>query len=848
MNKKIYWIKYILLGPLFILLLYTCTSEKGSKQSITFLNDSRENYAGAVPRSLEQTEEPWHIKQVHEGWTDIRFARIFDYEGTEYLVYAQGDRENGFSLEVKSLNQNEIHINYIASDLQFHWSLLDNFRQMDDRVYFYTEDLTSYYFSLDSFNLETIEAYPFEHEDFVNTIVSPDGKHQVFWFNNTIYLKNLESGENEILWDDPGYDGMWSIGDLTWSKDSKKIFFDNSGGAACIWEIDLEKNTMNQLVPDHTAIHPFSFTKNGYDYVLYCQDTYIRIATKDPEASEYLDWFSIESGSYYLPLEEKYPDPEDSPLLLEWMPFKSVEQLFSIENASDWEDYSTRTTLWKVGTVMSEPYQAGIIYREENASWYKGGSDYSISRYIKYQDQVILLPHSSSMYSGYLTDSDIYETSLSDPSIYSELFAGCKKMIVDYQAAIEGIYIPEYILEVPEYFLVKFRDEILIDHSDEASSYHVNEPEKLKQKLEVAFADELAGEFFIEKAEDFDDKHSFFERNAGAIYAFTSDESVLIYSIEPIFTGSIPLDQEIDIDDYACFSDYGYVDDGGGALDYALWYTGEELFKVELHVLGTNSYGDTLWGNMETVHPVIQLEYERIKDAAEDFQYVDMEIPSSYNEFVQTVPMFYWKDPFGRYIRFISTDYLTPLLAEPIIYLYDDSGKEYFINLDNKVEVVSSIPEIKSGWNVKGLASGAMMLTRSGKEYEYLFWEGFAGFIPRLNTGFVVSREEVPEFFDEKLFELGLIDNEIEDFKEAWMKEFENDPYYLISFYDRQIIDKIAPLDLDPQPETIIRVLMDYKPLGELVNVTEPDLGTTPERRGTTLVEWGGLKRELREK
>ncbi len=845
MNKKIYWIKSFLFAPFFILLLCTCTSEKGNKQTITFLHESRENYADAVPRKLEQKEDPWLIKQVYEGWTDIRFARKYEYNGKDLLVFAQGDWENGFSLEAKTLNQEENNSYYIASELQFHWSPLDNFRQMDDKVYFYTEDDKAYYFSLDSFNLVKTETYPFEQVDMVNAIISPDRKYQVFWFNNTIYLKNLETGQKEKLWDDPDFNGNWSIGDITWSKDSRKVFFDNSGGAACIWEIDLDKNTLSKIVSDHLAMYPFTFSENGHDYVIYCQERYIRIATNDPKAEGYLNQESIEGGSYFLPLEVKIPESEGPPLLLDWIPFKSVKQVAFFDGTSDWEDYSYQTALWKVGTVMSETYQAGILYREENVSWYKGGSDYSISRYIKFQDQVIILPESLSTYDNHHIESEIYEKSLSDPLISSELFDGCKEVVIDYQVAAEGIYIPEYLLDVPEYFQVKFMDEILIDRSEENSSYRVNEPEKLKQQLEVAFEDEYVGKVYIEKRKDIEDRHSFFKTKAGGLFAFTADETVLIYSLVPTFTGTIPLDQKIELDNYACFSDYGYINESGGALDYALWYTKDELFKVDLHVLGTNNYGDTLWGNMETVHPIIQLEYERVKAAGDIFQYADIEAPSSYMEFVQTVPMFYWKDPFGRYIRFISTDYLTPMLAEPIIYLYDDSGENYTINLDNKVEVASSIPEIRSGWNVKGSVSGALLLSGSGKKYEYLFWEGFAGIIPRLNTGFVIAREDVPGFFDDKLFQMGLIDHEIKDFKNAWMIEFKDAPYYLISFYDRQIIDKIAPLDLDPQPETIIRVLMDYKPLDQPVEITKPDLGEKQIRKGTTLVEWGGLKRVI---
>ena len=843
MYKRILQVGTVLIALLAILLLHSCTTAKSGEQAITFLNDNRENYPDAAQRNLEQLKQPWHIKQVHQGWDEICFVRLFDYRGTDYLVYAQGDRKYGFSLEVKSLKKNENSIHFIASDLKFKWSTLDNFRQIDDKVYFYTEDLCAYYFSLDSFNLVTAEAYPFEQVDYVNAIVSPDKKKQVYWFNNTIYIKDLETGTNEILWDDPDYDGMWSIGDITWSTDSKKLFFDNTGGAACIWELSIEKNTLNKIVPDHNAIHPFSFSRNGYDYVLYSQETSIRMATNDPGAEGFLDPASIDGDTYYLPLEVKEPGSEDYPLMLELMPFKSVGQVLFQEGSSEYEDYTFQTTIWKVGTIMSDPYQAGILYRAENAEWYKGGSDYNVARYIKYQDKVIVLPQSSSIYDDYLKEQDVFARNLSDPLITSEVFAGCEHVVLDYQVAVEGIYIPELLLDVSGYFRVKFREEILIDPDNENPDFRVTDLNNLQNQLELAFEDELVGEVYIEKREETEEQHPFFKSKTGGLFVFTGDESVLCYRLEPAFTGSIPLDPQIDMEQYAGCSDYGYINEGGGELDYALWYTEKEFFQTEMHVLGTNSYGDTLWGNMETEHPLIQLEYERIKSAGDIFQYVDTEAPETYDEFLQLVPMFFWKDPFGRYIRFISIDYMTPLMAEPIIYLYDEKMVEYTISLDKKVEVVSSIPEIKSGWQVYGSGSGDLRLICSGRQYEYLFWEGFAGFIPRLKTGFVVGRDDVPAFFDEKLSGLGLIAKEIEDFKKVWMPEFEKAPYYRISFYDQQIIDEIAPLTIDPLPETIIRVLMDYKPLAAPIDIVEPDLGETPARYGTTLVEWGGLKR-----
>ena len=47
------------------------------------------------------------------------------------------------------------------------------------------------------------------------------------------------------------------------------------------------------------------------------------------------------------------------------------------------------------------------------------------------------------------------------------------------------------------------------------------------------------------------------------------------------------------------------------------------------------------------------------------------------------------------------------------------------------------------------------------------------------------------------------------------------------------------PLNVNPTPDTIIRIQMDYKPLEEKINVKEQKINT-PKRTGFTVVEWGG--------
>ena len=76
----------------------------------------------------------------------------------------------------------------------------------------------------------------------------------------------------------------------------------------------------------------------------------------------------------------------------------------------------------------------------------------------------------------------------------------------------------------------------------------------------------------------------------------------------------------------------------------------------------------------------------------------------------------------------------------------------------------------------------------------------------------------------------------------AWEPKLDKAPYYFITFHKREFIDKYAPLQVFPQPDTVIRILMDYKPLDKYIDVEDIEI-ITPKREGFTVVEWGGLIR-----
>jgi hypothetical protein len=65
----------------------------------------------------------------------------------------------------------------------------------------------------------------------------------------------------------------------------------------------------------------------------------------------------------------------------------------------------------------------------------------------------------------------------------------------------------------------------------------------------------------------------------------------------------------------------------------------------------------------------------------------------------------------------------------------------------------------------------------------------------------------------------------------------ENNAYNLIKFETIEEQNENMPLNITPKPDTVIRVMMDWKAIDEPIDIPEQHL-TTPERNGFTVVEW----------
>ena len=151
----------------------------------------------------------------------------------------------------------------------------------------------------------------------------------------------------------------------------------------------------------------------------------------------------------------------------------------------------------------------------------------------------------------------------------------------------------------------------------------------------------------------------------------------------------------------------------------------------------------------------------------------------------------------GKWIE-VTTEY------KPIIYLYPTEETQVNVQLGNKEQITCSYPKYTTGWNVIAQPNGDLKDIDTNKN-------------------------------------LGLTDREAEEFIIYWLPKLEANKYNYIRFATREEIDTNMPLTITPEPDTTIRVLMEYKGLENPIEVEEQNLEKT-ERKGFVAVEWGGTE------
>jgi len=180
-------------------------------------------------------------------------------------------------------------------------------------------------------------------------------------------------------------------------------------------------------------------------------------------------------------------------------------------------------------------------------------------------------------------------------------------------------------------------------------------------------------------------------------------------------------------------------------------------------------------------------------------------------------------------------------VAKPIIYIYPEKDMNVSIKVNHPDKFTVTYPKYKDGWNVLAKTDGTL-IDKNGKAYYALYWEGNNYSHESIkDDGFIVRGKDVSNFLEEKLEILGLNYKEREEFIIYWLPRLEKNKYNYIRFKTMDEINSIMKLEIDPKPDTLIRVLMEYKPLNRKITIKEQELKLV-NRSGYTVVEWGGVE------
>lgn len=288
--------------------------------------------------------------------------------------------------------------------------------------------------------------------------------------------------------------------------------------------------------------------------------------------------------------------------------------------------------------------------------------------------------------------------------------------------------------------------------------------------------------------------------------------------------------------------EYSKTDRGGcGSSNYASIIKG--VMRDDLVVAGKTSFNDPVYELKDVQHAMLNKVYKNDYNPVSYSPNGERNPKMPYETFVQSHPLFFWYDSFGNLIKFQRSDFIPQAeCGKPVIYLYPEETTEVSVQVAPKGGFTKTEPEYGNGWNVLATKDGVLTEISTGKVYPYLFWEGRGGIYETPKKGFVVEKNNVHDFLIEKLTKLGLNDKEQFDFMEFWEPRMNVSPYYFVTFLGLSDMEKIAPLTVTPKPDTVIRILMDFTPIPEPVPVEGYTI-RTPERKGFTVVEWGGVLR-----
>jgi hypothetical protein len=262
----------------------------------------------------------------------------------------------------------------------------------------------------------------------------------------------------------------------------------------------------------------------------------------------------------------------------------------------------------------------------------------------------------------------------------------------------------------------------------------------------------------------------------------------------------------------------------------------DALKLSDLKQVGKTDTSRAVYMPKDDTAALLQKAYDEYKQAFYD----DSKTPDSYADFLANHGMVIIENASHELLVYSRQQYvLVGGCAKPVVYLYPTKAEQVSVKVGANVTVSDPVYGTDGWQNVWAQPNGT--LTYLGKTYSSLFWEGQGyGDYPGITSGTVVKRADAAKTMRAQLAAQGLNTKEISDFMTFWEPKIPNKPYVRLTWLTTAQMNTLAPLTVSPKPQTVIRVFLDMDGFDTPIKLPAQKL-TKVERRGFTVVEWGGL-------
>lgn len=310
-------------------------------------------------------------------------------------------------------------------------------------------------------------------------------------------------------------------------------------------------------------------------------------------------------------------------------------------------------------------------------------------------------------------------------------------------------------------------------------------------------------------------------------------------------------------------------------------FVAKNISDSDLKKIGTSQNGQSIYTLKDPQHPLYQnlfteyIQGEVLKDyqaysggASGDYW---KSVPKTESDFAAKNPVIFIKDPWGRYIALEQSDFELALGGgKPVLYFYPSKDTKVSIIFQKQMQFFSTAPSYNNGWFILAHPDGTLNDLTSNPQpcddvntnefgleyakeaclqnvYPYLYWSGVpqGEHFPIPKQGWDIPKENLVSFLHKSLSKLGLNQKEQNDMVSYWKVRMTETgaPYYRVSFLQTSELNAFVPMNISPKPDTYLRVFMVWFPLYKKPTEEPTQQTLTPvNRKGFTVVEWGGLK------